>query len=181
MLQAVPGLGKIPEMGLCLCVLVQPPSCREAAMAKLRCPQNDVSFLIFLNDVLMQTSWGISPQVLGFSSMCFGLLRFARKTVTHGVSNHRMSLKCFFILIVFKEIVSHETKIARENTVRFLISAKSLQPLWLYKSFPSPGKCDPNYSRDQALGLDVQDQIGWEKQKCKEGDHPMASLLTGTP
>ena len=92
--------------------------------------------------------------------MCFGPLRFARKTVTHGVSNHRMSLKCFFILIVFKELVSHETKIARENMVRFLISAKSLQPLWLYKSFPSPGKCDPNYSRDQAPVLDVQNQIG---------------------
>lgn len=94
--------------------------------------------------------------------MCFSPLRFTRRTVTHGVSNHKLSLKCFFILIVFKELVPHETKIARENMVNFLFQRNLFSPFDSRShSSPTSGKFYPDCSIGQDPVLDFQN-IGGE-------------------
>lgn len=113
--------------------------------------------------------------------MCFSPLRFTRR-VTHGVSNHKLSLKCFFILIVFKELVPHETKIARENMVNFLFQQNLFSPFGSRShSSPTSGKFYPDCSIGQDPVLDFQNKMGWGKLKCSRGGPPMASDLTVTP
>lgn len=120
----------------------------------------------------------ISLQVCKLWSMCFGPLVCWKENSYSWRFQHRISLKCFFILIVCKRTCVSWNQNSKENmNYVFWFQQKSLQPLWLYKSFPSPGKCDPNYSetRPQCWMFRTTNRLG---SRNAVGDHPMAPLIS---